>query len=133
MVEVICDTNFLIHLATKRIKNIDNLDVEIGSITFVVPQVVKNELSELLKNPRKTQNIRSTLNYIKNFKTIPIPGTFADKELIDYVTKNKAIVATMDKELKRQIKNLGSSIMSLSNDRIVLESNTKFNFDSTKF
>ncbi len=133
MVEVICDTNFLIHLATKRIKNIDNLDVEIGSITFVVPQVVKNELSELLKNPRKTQNIQSTLNYIKNFKIIPILGTFADKELLDYVSKNKAIVATMDKELKRQIKNLGSSIMSLSNDRIVLESSTKFNFDSTKF
>jgi len=133
LVEVICDTNFIIHLATSRIKNIDNLDVEIGSITFVVPQVVKNELSELLKNPRKTQNIQSTLNYIKNFKTIPITGTFADKELLDYVSKNKAIVATMDKKLKRQIKNLGSSIMSLSNDRIVLESSTKFNFDSTKF
>ena len=28
MVEIICDTNFLIHLATKRIKNIDNIDVE---------------------------------------------------------------------------------------------------------
>jgi len=122
LVEVICDTNFLIHLATRRIKNIDNLDVEIGSITFVVPQVVKNELSELEKNPKKTQNIQSTLNYIKNFKTIPITGTFADKELLDYVSKNKAIVATMDKELKRQIKNLGSSIMSLSNDRIILES-----------
>jgi hypothetical protein len=133
LVEVICDTNFIIHLATRRIKNIDNLDVEIGSITFVVPQVVKNELSELLKNPKKTQNIQSTLNYIKNFKIIPILGTFADKELLDYVSKNKAIVATMDKELKRQIKNLGSSIMSLSNDRIVLESSTKFNFDSTKF
>ena len=133
MVEVICDTNFLIHLATRRIKNIDNLDVEIGSITFVVPQVVKNELSELLKNPRKTQNIQSTLNYIKNFKTIPILGTFADKEILDYVSNNKVVVATMDKELKRQIKNLGSSIMSLSNDRIVLESSTKFNFDSTKF
>ena len=133
MVEVICDTNFLIHLATRRIKNIDNLDVEIGSITFVVPQVVKNELSELEKNPKKTQNIQSTLNYIKNFKIIPILGTFADKELLDYVSKNKAIVATMDKELKKQIKNHGSSVMSLSNDRIVLESSTKFNFDSTKF
>ncbi|MEK6817844.1 MAG: twitching motility protein PilT, partial [Thermoproteota archaeon] len=30
MVEVICDTSFLIHLATRRIKNIDNIDVEIG-------------------------------------------------------------------------------------------------------
>ena len=122
MVEVICDTNFLIHLATRRIKNIDNLDVEIGKITFVVPQVVKNELSELAKNPKKIQDIQSTLNYIKNFKTIPIIGTFADKELLDYVSNNKVIVATMDKKLKKQIKNHGSSIMSFSNDRIVLES-----------
>ncbi len=122
MVEVICDTNFLIHLATRRIKNIDNLDVEIGQITFVVPQVVKNELSELVKNPKKTIDIQSTLNYIKNFKTIPIIGTFADKELLDYVLNNKVIVATMDKELKKQIKNHGSSIISFSNDRIVLES-----------
>jgi len=122
LVEVICDTNFLIHLATRRIKNIDNLDVEIGQITFVVPQVVKNELSELAKNPKKTQDIQSTLNYIKNFKTIPIIGTFADKKLLDYVSNNKVIVATMDKELKKQIKNYGSSIMSFSNDRIVLES-----------
>ncbi len=122
MVEVICDTNFLIHLATRRIKNIDNLDVEIGQITFVIPQVVKNELSELAKNPKKTQNIQTTLNYIKNLKTIPILGTFADKELLDYVSNNKVIVATMDKELKKQIKNHGSSIMSFSNDRIVLES-----------
>jgi len=122
LVEVICDTNFLIHLATKRIKNIDNLDVEIGQITFVVPQVVKNELSELAKNPEKNQDIQSTLNYIKNFKTIPILGTFADKELLDYVSMNKVIVATMDKELKKQIKNSGSSIMSFSNDKIVLES-----------
>ncbi len=122
MVEVICDTNFLIHLATRRIKNIDSLDEEIGQITFVVPQVVKNELSELAKKPKKTQDIQSTLNYIKNFKTIPIIGTFADKELLDYVSNNKVIVATMDKELKKQIKTHGSSIMSFSNDRIVLES-----------
>ncbi len=122
MVEVICDTNFLIHLATRRIKNIDNLDVEIGQITFVVPQVVKNELFELAKNPKKNQVIQLTLNYIKNFKTIPILGTFADKELLDYVLNKKVIVATMDKELKKQIKNHGSSIMSFSNDKIVLES-----------
>lgn len=122
MVEVICDTNFLIHLATRRIKNIDNLDVEIGQITFVIPQVVKNELNELLKKPEKKQEIELTLNHIKNFKTIPIHGSFADKELLDYVSENRVIVATMDKELKKQIKMTGSSIMSFSNDKIVLES-----------
>jgi len=122
LVEVICDTNFLIHMATRRIKNIDDLDVEIGQITFVVPQVVKNELSKLASNPKKNQDIQSTLNYIKNFKIIPIHGTFADKELLDYVSNNKVIVATMDKELKKQIKEYGNSIMSFSNDKIILES-----------
>jgi len=122
LVDVICDTSFLIHLATRRIKNLDNLDVEIGKVIFVVPQVVKNELSELVKKPEKKQDIQSTQNYIKNFKTIPILGSFADKELLDYVSKNRVIVATMDKELKKQIKNIGSSIMSFSNDKIILES-----------
>jgi hypothetical protein len=122
LVDVICDTNFLIHLATRRIKNIDNLDVEIGRITFVVPQVVQNELSVLIKNPTKSKDIQSTLNYIRNFKVIPILGTFADKELLEYVSKNNAIIATMDKELKKQIKQYGSSIMSFSRNRIVLES-----------
>ena len=122
MVEVICDTSFLIHLATNRIKNLDNLDVEIGQISFVVPQVVKNELFELEKNSDKKQDIKSTLKYIKNLKIIPILGSFADKELLDYVLKNRVIVATMDKELKKQIKNNGSSIMSFSNNKVILES-----------
>ena len=96
--------------------------MEIGPVTFVVPQVVRNELSKLAKNPKKTLDIQSTLCYIKNFKTVPILGTFADKELVDYVLHNRAIVATMDKELKKQIKNHGSSVMSFSNDKIILES-----------
>ena len=121
MVEVICDTNFLIHLATRRIKNINNLDVEIGQISFVVPQVVKNELLKLQNISEKKQEIETTLNYIKNFKIIPINGNYADKELVDYVKTDRSIIGTMDKELKKQIKNNGSSIMSIHNEKIVLE------------
>jgi len=122
LVEVICDTNFLIHLATRRIKNIDNLDVEIGQISFVVPEVVKNELIKLQNNSEKKQEIDITLNHIKNFKTIPINGNYADKELVDYVKSNRSIIGTMDKELKKQIKQINGSVLSFSHDKIVLES-----------
>ncbi|NIM25457.1 MAG: twitching motility protein PilT [Nitrososphaeria archaeon] len=122
MVEVICDTNFLIHLATRRIKNIDSIEIEIGSITFVVPQVVKNELLNLEKIPEKKQDILDTLNFIKNLKIVPIQGKFADKELIAFIRKNGGIVGTMDKELKKEIKKNQGSIISFSNDSIVLES-----------
>lgn len=122
MVEVICDTNFLIHLATRRIKNIDNLDTEIGSIYFTVPEVVKNELIRLQQIPEKNQEITATLNFIKNLKIIPINGVYADQELINYVKNNRSIIGTMDKNLKNKIKKLDSSILSIHNDKIVLES-----------
>ena len=122
MVEVICDTNFLIHLATRRIKNIDNLDMEIGSISFIVPEVVKNELTKLQEISEKNQEIIVTLNFIKKFKIISINGTYADQELINHVKNNPSIIGTMDKGLKNKIKKLGSSILSIHNDKIVLES-----------
>lgn len=47
MVEVVCDTSFLMILASKNIKNISNLDTEIGAIEFTVPNLVINELERL--------------------------------------------------------------------------------------
>ena len=122
MVEVICDTNFLIHLATKRIKNISNLETEVGPIQFVVPDIVVKELQKLGSEDKKQKLILSTLNFIKKLKKISITGEFADKALINYVKLHGGIIGTLDKELKDKIKNSGGSIMSLSNDRIVLES-----------
>lgn len=47
MVKVICDTNFLMILASKNIKNISNLETELGSIEFVVPSMVVQELEKI--------------------------------------------------------------------------------------
>ena len=43
MINVISDTSFLIHLATHRIKNIDSIETEIGTLSFIVPKIVKKE------------------------------------------------------------------------------------------
>jgi uncharacterized protein len=122
LVEVICDTSFLIHLATTRIKNISSLETEIGSLQFILPDVVATELQNLLKNEKKKHNILSTLDYSQKLKKISISGKFADKALIDYVKQHGGIIGTMDKDLKDKIKKNGGSIISFSNDRIVLES-----------
>ena len=122
MVEILCDTSFLIHIATKRIKNIDNLETEIGQIQFVVPSVVFHELKKLSQKDEKKKEILATEEFCKNLKKIDVPGEFADQALLDYVKRNGGIIATVDKELKQKVKNLGGSIISLSNDKIVLES-----------
>ena len=96
--------------------------MEIGSISFIVPEVVRNELTKLQEISEKNKEITMTLNFIKKFKIIAINGIYADQELINYVKINRSIIGTMDKGLKNKIKKLGSSILSIHNDKIILES-----------
>ena len=122
MVEVICDTSFLIHLSTRKIKNLDSVNTEIGQIQFVVPSAVLNELEKLSKTQEKKQDATTTLEFAQNLKTIKMSGKFADQAIIDHVRNHGGITATMDKELKNKIKSLNGSVISFSNDKIVLES-----------
>ena len=121
LVEVISDTSFLIHLATHRITNISDLETEIGNLSFVVPEIVKKELEHLAEDPDKNTAVMQTLDFIKDFKTNSITGKTADLGILDFVGKNGGIVATMDRELKTKIKDVGGSILSIHNDKIVLE------------
>ena len=121
LVEVISDTSFLIHLATHRITNISDLETEIGNLSFVVPEIVKKELEHLAEDPDKNTAATQTLEHIKNFKTNSITGKTADLGILDFVEKNGGMVATMDKELKTKIKQVGGSVLSIHNDKIVLE------------
>ena len=122
MVEVICDTSFLIHLATRKIKNLDSVNIEIGQIQFVVPSVVLSELKKLSKTQKKKQDAVTTLEFARNLKTTEMSGKFADQAIIERVRKRGGIIATVDNELKNKIKSLGGSVMSFSSDKIVLES-----------
>jgi len=121
LVNVISDTSFLIHLATHRIKNIDSIETDIGPLSFIVPEIVKKELLHLSDDPDKKTISDQTLDFIKNFKTNEIDGSDADSAILEYIKKNRCIVATMDRELKNKIKQSGSSILSIHNDRIILE------------
>ena len=121
MVEVLCDTNFLIHLANNRIKNISTIETEIGDIQFLVPDVVLAELEKLGHIEEKKQEINATIQHIKSFKTISLGGSYVDDSFISHVKKNGGIIATMDKDLKLAIKNAGGSVISISNNKIVLE------------
>ena len=121
LVDIISDTSFLIHLATNTITNLDSIETEIGNLSFVVPEIVKKELDHLAEDPDKNTAATQTLEHIKNFKTNSITGKTADLGILDFIENNGGMVATMDRELKNRIKQSGSSILSIHNDKIVLE------------
>ena len=69
----------------------------------------------------KPKSTRTTYRDSKKLKKLPISGNFADESLINFSKENQCIIATLDKELKKKIKNAGGSIITFSNDRIILE------------
>lgn len=50
-----------------------------------------------------------------------ITGRSVDDAIVIHVQKNGGMVATIDAELKRRVKQSGGTVLSLANDRIVLE------------
>jgi rRNA-processing protein FCF1 len=86
-----------------------------------VPDIVISELTKLGTAQQKKHEIDTTLQFIKSFKRLELGGTHADESIITHVGKAGGIVATMDKELKSKIKKIGGSILSVSNNKIVLE------------
>lgn len=53
LVKVICDTSFLMHIASTKIKNMSYLEEEIGTLEFVVPDLVVDELVRISNSNNK--------------------------------------------------------------------------------
>ena len=61
------------------------------------------------------------MNLIKEYKKIHLQEINVDDALVSYVKENGGIVATIDIALKGRIKETGGTVLSIANDRIVLE------------
>lgn len=69
LVKVVCDTSFLMALASKEIKNIASVETEIGDLVFVVPNLVVGELEKISKgNSKKKVQHLGPLIYQKILK-----------------------------------------------------------------
>jgi rRNA-processing protein FCF1 len=53
LVKVVCDTSFLMLIASKKIKNISYLNEEIGTLEFVIPDLVVDELVRISNSNNK--------------------------------------------------------------------------------
>lgn len=122
MINILCDTSFLLILATKKIKNLNQILVDIGNVQLVVPDIVIEEIKKLCNNENKKHSAVSALCLIKNLNKTHLPNVYVDDALVFDIKKHGGgIIATIDKKLKKRIKKIGGSVLTISNDFLVLE------------
>ena len=91
MVDIICDTSFLIALASKPIKKLDVLENNIGKIDFIIPSVVIDELNNLVStaSAKRANAAKLALELAKRFRMITLQGKSADEVIVDYTSKHR--------------------------------------------
>ncbi len=98
--EVILDTNFIITCIKQKIDFFEEL--KFMGFRIVIPKQVIDELEKLKRN----FELKVLEANRDSFKLIRFKKGYVDKGMIEYSKKNpKAIVATLDRDLKSKIKN----------------------------
>lgn len=109
MKQVILDTNFILSCIRNKIDFFE--DIKLMGFQIIIPEQVVKEIERISKSKKKLQfreDAKLALKILEKnkFKEIKLPERQVDKGLIKLAEKDKnIIIATLDRELKKKIKN----------------------------
>ncbi|HEX7033314.1 MAG TPA: hypothetical protein VF172_09970 [Nitrososphaera sp.] len=122
--EILCDTSFLMVLVSKPIKQLGRIESQFGRLDFLVPDVVQGELERLVEKagPKRSTLAKTALELAKvKFRTVSVAkARHVDDSIIEYATKHKCAVATIDTNLRRRLIANEVLVLTLSRDRLVV-------------
>jgi len=119
--EVILDTSFLLELVSKPIKRLDELEVELGKVEFIVLEPTVRELKRMASKPGvKAKKAYAALKYVKNLRVVNLSDKKlkADSAILYYALKYSAAVATLDQELRSRLREEGVVVITLREDGV---------------
>jgi uncharacterized protein len=121
---VLCDTSFLMVLVSKPISQFEKVEMQLGKLIFLIPDVVIEELKKLeMRTGPKRSLVAKTAIEISNskFRIIELPTCRqVDDAIIEYAKVTKCAVATLDKNLKNKLQTFNTLVITLSCNRLVI-------------
>ena len=109
MKKVILDSSFIISCVKQKIDFFE--EIKLIGLRVLIPTQVINEIEKVANSKKKfhiKKNAKLALEILKtsDFKKIELESEYVDDGLVEFAKKNKSvIVATLDRELKKKLKN----------------------------
>jgi len=120
---VILDTSVLMSIFEKRFDLIEDIELEVGRAKVVVPESVLKELEKLASSRgSRSRKAKAVLDLIesKGFETVRSMDWDVDNDVILLAKNLKGIVATLDKDLIKRLKEESVEVMTWKNKRFRL-------------
>ena len=123
--KILLDTSFILTCVKQKIDFIELADKLFSEkIEFLVPLEVLHELEIVSKKKNKSKKDRQAAQLAleilqkKEIKKIKL-NKEVDKGILDYAEKNKVMVATLDKELKKALSSKNTEILIIRHKKTI--------------
>ena len=124
--KIILDTNIILYAAKQKVDLVSSLKERFGqTITLIVPDLVKEELASLTTSAKKGADKRAAklalqIVEFSKLKEMKISKP-VDNGLTKLAKKEKALVATNDAELRRNLRKEGIRVIFLRQNKLIGE------------
>jgi uncharacterized protein len=122
--DVLCDTSFLMALVSVPVKRLEKVEMELGKLFFLVPDIVVSELKRLetRTGPNRSRIAKTAMEIsTSKFRIVELPEyKQVDEAILEYTKTSKCVVATLDKNLKNKLLNANTPVITLSNNRLIV-------------
>jgi rRNA-processing protein FCF1 len=124
MTKVLLDTSLLLIMVSKPLNLIEELEETLGKAELLVLEDTVKELEVISKNVpiKRSKQAKLALNFVKGIGHISCSceGSVDDK-ILSYAIENGLAVATMDKELIKRARAMGLTVITLREDRLMID------------
>ena len=123
MKKVVLDTNFILTSIRNKIDFPE--EIKFKGMQILIPQQVIGEIKKIIDSKKKLrfrEEAKLALKILEKipFKKIDLKEKNVDKGIVKFAEKNKTIIiATLDRELKRKIKNQKLMIRGKKNLEVI--------------
>lgn len=123
MKRILLDASFILTLTSKPLDLMKELEEMLGSIMLLVLEDTVKELEAISKGTsiKKSKQAKLALYFVMKLQRIT--STYegsVDDRILKCAMENRFFVATMDKELRKRLRAMGLSVITLRQNRLMM-------------
>ncbi|MEM3382688.1 MAG: hypothetical protein QXL52_01675 [Nitrososphaerales archaeon] len=123
MRRILLDTSFILTIASKPLNLIEELEGIFGKVELLILEDTIKELKaiSMRKSVKKAKQAKLALEFAMKLKIIKYDREgLVDDKILNYAVENNLIVATMDKDLRKRLKAMNLSTITLKENRLLI-------------
>ncbi|MBI2184878.1 MAG: hypothetical protein HYU39_07975 [Thaumarchaeota archaeon] len=126
LTEILLDTSFAMKMLSQPMPSFGRIEDALGKPVFIIIEDVIHELEAISNGPSlRAKQAKAALTYTRQLRKVPFKGkTPCDDKILRYAEEKRIPVATLDDALRRNLRKIGITVITLKGHEVYVEGKT---------